>query len=207
MPCDADSGTFACGLNNSCDNAFKMKGGDSFVLRASQIAALVHGASTNSTTSSTTASATASNTKCPEGTYTGGALAGVGLGIGLPLFFALVTAIWMLRKEKARHAPKGMYDLPDEPAVPLPRLRRPSYTSTLQRSGTMKTTHSQMPLHHPPTFMERYGGKEDLAMGVQEMDLGVPTYTTTEIHELGVTSPGSSPPYSERERGELAEIR
>lgn len=178
MPCDVDTGSFACGLGSSCNNTFTMSGGSAFVLRSSQIAALLSGTSLSNTTSS-------------SNNYPAGALAGVGLGIGLPLLLALIVAIIMLRREKARHPKTGMYDIPDEPAMPLPALRhQPSFTSSLGRSGTLHSMQSESSIM-PKSFMQKYNIKGDEGSHVDEVDLGVPRY------ELG-----SSPPYSERERVE-----
>ncbi|KAF1348938.1 hypothetical protein BDV97DRAFT_195029 [Delphinella strobiligena] len=131
-PCDADTDTFVCGLNNtdcqSTEKTFEIDSGTSLVLRQSEVAALI---------------AVSDGSQGQK--YSAGAMAGVALGLSLPLLVALIVALVSLRKEKRKNVQSSLYKSADEPDVhlssvrpkhdgllrtALPSLRRKSVTKT-----------------------------------------------------------------------------
>ena len=130
-PCEPFSSTWACGFNNTdCqtgDGTFTMEGGNGFILRGNQVAALEGGSSSvailveptttltpatndsasspsGSTSSSATQSSSASaSTTSASQAFTAGDIAGAAVGVGVPLLLALIGAIVMFcRLDKAR---------------------------------------------------------------------------------------------------------
>lgn len=101
-------------------------------------------------------------------------MAGLGCGLGFPLGFALIMAIYLLRREKERHAgPELMYKLPDNHDEFMsrapPNYRTNSnfsslgshtmggaYSNTSSRRNSIGTTSSGKPIHLQ-TFAQRFG--------------------------------------------------
>lgn len=211
-PCGSVDGTntFVCGLNSTdCQtgsNTFTMTGGSGFVLRPSQIAALVEPALEASETASSSATE-ATVTFCPSQTsttnarkvYTGSDMAGLGCGLGLPLFFALCAALILLRRERQKYAkPKLMYKLPDNckdefTFRPPQRVgSQPSFSSPSSlnpsRRQSLRTLSSGRPAHMQ-NFLERYEAmkRKGELNGLQRHELdSSPGYEeAVKRHELG----------------------
>ncbi|GAB7350803.1 hypothetical protein MBLNU459_g1340t1 [Dothideomycetes sp. NU459] len=141
-----------------------MTGGNSLVLRPSQVASLVKNAQP-----------TSDNNTNNGAMYPVGALVGVGLGIGLPLLFALIITLLVLRKEKQKNDLMQIFEKHVKPCEQPPMdtyslNAKPSFAS-LARSGTTTTICSLAKPQMPTTFMERYGYNHS-----QERDLGEPIY-------------------------------
>lgn len=210
-PCSDGGGTstFVCGLNStdclSDTNTWTMSGGNSLVLRPAQIAMVQP--ILQSTTSRTPSLVTRDQTaiSCPAAStaanatalYTSGQMAGLGCGLGLPLGFALLVSLYLLRKEREKHAgPKLMYKLPDNHddftlRVPS-NLRTNSnlslgshtagdpYSNPSSRRNSIGTTGSGKPIHLQ-TFAQRYEMmKNDPGRQRHELD-GAPPYPP-EVH-------------------------
>ncbi|KAK3115569.1 hypothetical protein LTR53_004929 [Teratosphaeriaceae sp. CCFEE 6253] len=128
-PCasDGDSNTFICGLNTTdCQagrNTFVMSGGSGVQLRASQVATLLQSvlaaspsatAATGTSQVTVTATPAAAAAAASAGRYTATDMLILGCALGIPLFLALCAALFLLRRERQKHAkPKLMYKLPD----------------------------------------------------------------------------------------------
>lgn len=190
-PCATSNGasTFVCGLDGTAckknSNTFPMTGGQSFVLRQAQVAAMVAPVlASMSAQASSSANASACST---VGFYSGGAMAGLGIGLAIPLLIATCTAIFLWQKERARR-PKLMYQLPDEDLRPTPTQPavhfipasrdnsdacsfRTVTPEIVQVSG--RGTPQQKP-DHMQTFQERYHAMNKNLLGLsvvaQELD-------------------------------------
>lgn len=199
-PCtnDGDNSTFTCGISSTnCQDSsktFPLSGGNSLVLRPSQIASLIQPALESSTTTPSHLAAS-SNPANATTMYTSSQMAGLGCGLGLPLTFLLTVALCMLHKEKQKHAgPKLMYKLPDNHDEFLARSQppppRPLYSShsgkfsvdshaysvrpTLGRENSVLTVDSGRTVAQPHSFLDRWdstkGRGQAPAVVVHEMD-------------------------------------
>lgn len=162
--CDANSRTFACGLNNTgCQNThstFTMAEGNALVLRPAQIQAL-------------TSNDSASSDNGHQ--YGVGSMVGLALGIGLPLAFALLMALLVLRKERQRYALQNIFEGPLEPMTPSGKYRRRSF-STLSKSGTMTTiasTSTYAP-QQPKASLQKFGYHKGYY--ANDGDLSIPVF-------------------------------
>ena len=136
-PCNADANTFVCGLNNTkCqqdESTFTVAAGTSFLLRPSQVSALI----ANST----------SMDDASGKMYTSGAMTGVGLGVGLPLSFALILALLVLRQEKLRSKPKSHHRPSGEPGTQLSYKESCSSLAASRSESQATLTPTQTPYH------------------------------------------------------------
>lgn len=160
-PCsDSTSGsTFACGLNASAcadsSQTFTMSGGNTFVLRSSQVAALVSPALSSMTS---TATASCSPDADDAHLYTAGQMAGLGCGLGLPLLFAVSAFVILYMRAKPQNSKKA-YRLPDNHneyrfTLPPPLHMHPAHrTGPLSRDGSEHGSTRSGP--EAPTHMKK----------------------------------------------------
>lgn len=128
-------------------------------------------------------------------------MAGLGCGLGLPLGLALLVALYLLRKEREKHAePKLMYKLPDnhdEFALRVPSNIRTNsnlslgshtiggaYSNPSSRRNSIGTTASGKPIHMQ-TFAQRYEMlKNDPGRQRHELDGAMSYPPEVHWHEL-----------------------
>ena len=180
------------------------------MLRPAQVSALVEPTLKNTTSAALSDVSRAQNVvSCPSAStaanatalYTSSQMAGLGCGLGLPLGFALLVALYLLSKEREKHAgPKLMYKLPDNHDEFT--LRAPSdlrshsnlslashtiggaYSNPSSRRNSIGTNGSGNPIHLQ-TFAQRYEMmKNDPGRQRHELDGAMPYPPDVHWHEL-----------------------